>query len=146
MKKIVAVCALSLFSMVAGANELLLTSSSSKAGATQVSIDFVSDGQAVAFQYNIALPKGVSADQVDLRSCSADLPKQYVGECSVAKGQIIGFVVNDANVPFPAGVLPVGKIGIASAAKLRNLEVLKLEVVGSNAKTLKASVSVDPVK
>lgn len=141
MKSIFFGAALALCSFCAGASELLITPSLAKGGST-FSIDFVADGEAVAFQYNIALPKGVEADQVDLKACAIDLPSQYVGQCSVAKGQIIGIVANDNNEPFPAGVLPIGKVSI-SGASVRNLNVLKLEVAGADARVLPSSVSVE---
>lgn len=141
MKSIIFGAVLALCSFCAGANELLITPSMAKNGSS-FSIDFVADGEAVAFQYNIALPKGVAPDQVNLKSCASDLPAPYVGQCSVAKGQIIGFVANDTNEPFPAGVLPVGKISISGAA-FKRLNVLKLEVADGNARVLSSSVNVE---
>lgn len=102
-------------SFAAHADELVLTPGAGKGGVEQVSIDFVTNGDAVAFQFNIRLPKGVDASQVDLKSCVADLPKSHRGQCSVAKGQVIGLVANDDNSPFSAGVVPVGKISIKAA-------------------------------
>lgn len=141
MKTIFFGTVLALFSISAGANELLITPSMAKRGGSSFSIDFVSDGSAVALQYNIALPKGVAPEQVNLKSCAVDLPSQYVGQCSVAKNQIIGFVVNDSNEPFPAGLLPIGKVTI-SGADLGKLNVLKLEVADHNAKVLPSSVNI----
>ena len=120
----------------ASAEELIVTSVA-KAKGSVFSVDVVTDGAAVALQFNIRLPKGVSPDQVDLTKCVADLPKSHSGQCAVAKGQIIGLVYNDQNVPLPAGVVSIGKIGLNnSGAAKSKLSVAYFEVNDAAAREL----------
>lgn len=100
---------LSIVSSTAVADELLVTAGNAK-GRSSVALDFSTNGEAVAFQFNIKLPEGITADQVDLKSCVSELPKSHAGQCSVAKGEVIGLVYSDQNVKIPAGLVSVGHI------------------------------------
>lgn len=100
---------LSLMSQTAMSEELLVTSGNAK-GRSSVALDLSTNGEAVGFQFNIKLPEGISADQVDLKSCVADLPKSHAGQCSVAKGEVIGLVFSDQNAKIPAGLISIGRI------------------------------------
>lgn len=143
MKKyLTALAAALIFSSAAQANELLLTPSASKdARTTTFAVDYVSDGNAVAFQFTFPLPKGIKPEQVNLRGCAADLPKGFDGQCNVAKGHVIGLFANDQNIPFPAGVIPLGKIVIdgAVAKRLGGIEFLAGD---KDAKPIPSSVTV----
>ncbi len=128
------------------AEELLVTSVA-KAKGSVFSVDVMTEGAAVALQFNIALPKGVLPEQVDLSKCVADLPKSHKGQCSVAKGQIIGIVYNDQNVALPAGVVSIGKIGLNNgAAKSAKLSVAYFEVNDASARELPVSSRVSQEK
>lgn len=140
----VGVC-LAFFAFSAGADELLVTPSAAKAkGGAVYAIDFVSSGEAVALQFNIRLPKGINASKVDLSRCVADLPKSHTGQCSVAKGHIIGLVFNDTNEPFAPGMVSIGKISIdASLAKSqKGLQISEFLVSDSKAKPVSSTVTV----
>lgn len=124
------------------AEELVITTgAAAKAtGAGVIALDIMTEGNAAAIQFNIALPKGVLPEQVDLSQCVADLPKTHVGQCSVAKGQIIGIAYNDDGVSLPAGLVPVGKIRLkGSSIAKANLKVLNFVVSTSDAKELSAT-------
>lgn len=127
-------------SQAVNAEELIVTSVAKAAGSA-FSVDVATDGAAVALQFNIDLPKGVKADQVDLSRCVADLPKTHQGQCSVAKGQIIGIVYNDQNVALPSGVVPIGRIAINNSvvSKRAKLTVAYFEVNDASAKELVAT-------
>ena len=90
----------------------LVVASIAKAGKSVVSLDILTEGSAVAIQFNIDLPKGIDASQVDLSNCMADLPKTHKGQCNVAKGQIIGIAYNDDGVALPAGLVSIGHVAI----------------------------------
>lgn len=114
MKNVIIAGVLLATGSVASADELLMTSSA--AGRAQaISVDYVSSGSAVAFDFKIAVPGGEKA-KVDLSKCMADLPKSHVGQCSFVKGVVIGIAYNDSNAPLPAGVFKVGTIGIQGAS------------------------------
>ena len=122
------------------ADELMLTPSQEKGRTSQqYAIDFVTAGEAVAFQFNIILPKGVDAKQVNLESCLAELPKSHNGQCSVSNGKIIGLVANDTNTPFEAGIIPVGKISINSKSRFNSLKIEKFLVSDKEARPIQAS-------
>lgn len=145
---IFAAIALSVASFTVHADELILTANSmtkSKVSQQQFAIDFVTEGNAVAFQFNITLPKGVDASKVDLSSCVADLPKTHAGQCNVAKGQIIGMVYNETTTAFPAGVVPVGKIrinGMTKHARAGGVQIAQFLVSDSNAKPIDATFKI----
>lgn len=128
-------------SSVASSEELIVTAGTAKKGGS-IALDLVSDGSAVAFQFNIPLPKGIEASQVDLSRCVADLPKTHSGQCNVAKGQIIGLVYNDQNVALPKGVVPVGQIGLKGNLSRADLKVAYFEVNDASARALPAKTSV----
>lgn len=111
--KIGIAAALALCCFNVSAEELLLTAEKA-GGNSALSLDFVTEGQAVAFQFNIKLPKGVTAAQVDLKSCLSQLPKSHTGNCVLNEkiGEIIATVYNDQNVRLPAGVVSVGHISL----------------------------------
>jgi hypothetical protein len=106
----IALCAASV--SVAHADQLIF--SADKSGGSRVAaIDYVSNGDAVAFQFNINVPGGTEAS-VNLKSCVAALPKSHAGQCSFAKGQIIGIVYSDTNELLPKGVINVGTVSVQS--------------------------------
>lgn len=107
---IIALCAASV--SVAHADQLVF--SSEKSGGSRVAaIDYMSNGEAVAFQFNIAVPGGTDAS-VNLKSCVAALPKTHAGQCSFSKGQIIGIVYSDTNALLPKGIISVGTVSVQS--------------------------------
>ncbi len=114
MKRTLMVAALLAFSGAAMADQLLVTESA-KGASRAVGLDYVSSGNAVAFDFRIAVPGGESA-RVDLSKCMADLPKSHVGQCSFVKGMVVGLVYNDSNLPLPKGTLRVGSISINTAS------------------------------
>lgn len=127
------------------AEELVITTSATakaKAGVV-VALDMMTEGNTAAIQFNIALPKGITAEQVDLSQCVTDLPKTHRGECNVAKGQIIGIAYNDEGVTLPAGLVSIGKIRFNGKMSARaNLKVLNFVASTSDAKELSTATTV----
>lgn len=130
------------FACGAAADDLVITSSKSKQGSVY-SLDFSSNGQAVAFQFEMLLPKGTLANQVNLKQCLSELPGSHHGSCSVNAGKIIGFAYSDSNKLLPAGIVPVGKVVIGGNAK--GLKVSQFLVSDANAKPVESSVVSDDV-
>lgn len=144
MKKTLAILGMTcLVSFAAQADELLVTPSATKGKqiVTTYAVDLVSSGDAVGFQFTFPLPKGVKPEQVNVRGCAADLPSGYNGQCNVAKGHVVGLFANDQNIPFPTGIVPLGKIVIEGAHSNR-LDGVKFLVGDKNAKELPSSVTV----
>lgn len=132
--------ALSIASSSVFAEELIVTTGAAK-GRSSVALDFSTNGEAVGFQFNIDLPEGVSESQVDLKSCVADLPKTHAGQCSVAKGQIIGLVYSDQNAKLPSGLVSVGRISFGANVN-KALKVSEVLVSDANANPIRSSAKV----
>lgn len=131
-------------SSMAIADELVVTAGAAKKGGS-VALDLVTEGATVAFQFNLQLPKGVDASQVDLSRCVADLPKSHSGQCNVAKGQIIGLVYNDQNIALPKGIVSIGQIGLKGGLVRGGLTVSDFVASDASAKAVpvKTSISFD---
>lgn len=134
------------------AEELVVTAlPMAKMNKDVISIDVATQGETVAIQFNIELPKGVDASQVNLSRCMADLPKTHQGECSVAKGQIIGIAYNDDGIALPAGLVSIGKVeinaGMSARAKQnfsrsQNMRVAKFVAASADGTELNTSSTV----
>lgn len=128
------------------AEELIITTSSAKTAASQTfAVDIMTEGSAAAIQFNVALPKGIEASQVDLSQCMADLPKTHRGECNVAKGQVIGIAYNDEGVTLPSGLVSIGKIRIngPTHARAGNLKVVSFVASTFDAKELPVNSTIN---
>lgn len=112
MKRQFLFAALIALSGAASADQLLVTESA-KGSSRAVGVDYVSSGDAVAFDFKIAIPGGEKA-RVDLTKCVADLPKSHTGQCSFVKGMVVGLVYNDNNLALPKGTLSVGSITVST--------------------------------
>ncbi len=108
-----AVIGLALASSATFADELVVTQQE-KGGTHAIAIDYVSEGKAAAFEFRIEVPGGATA-KVSLEKCMEGLPKSHLGQCTFAKGHIIGLVYNDSNEPFPAGVHKIGRVYVSGA-------------------------------
>lgn len=94
-------------------NQLIAVPAMTK-GASVVSLDFVSNGEAAGFQFHIDV--GVSSDKnVDLSACTAAIPKNRSGSCGFKDGTVIGVVYSPDGTAIPAGVINVGKISVSGA-------------------------------
>lgn len=115
MKKIIITAAVGLLcSSAMAANDLMLTTAANRGGAAS-SIDLVSEGNVTMMQFRIDTG-ATEASQVDLSKCTASLPKSHKGECSFAKGVVLGLIYNDEGVTLPAGVINIGKITVKSGS------------------------------
>lgn len=140
IRVIAASLALAAMSTAAFADELLVTSENAK-GRSSVALDFATDGNAVGLQFNIKLPEGISASQVDTKSCVADLPKSHSGACRVTKSEIIGLVFSDENAKLPAGLVSVGRLSFNGSVQ-KNLEVSQILVSDADANPIRATTKV----
>mgnify|MGYP000157880257 CR=1 FL=1 len=113
MRKLISIIALSAASVSVAYADQLVFSADKAGGARAAAIDYVSNGDAVAFEFRINVPGGEAAS-VNLKSCVASLPKSHAGQCSFAKGQVIGIVYSDTNERLPKGIISVGKISVQS--------------------------------
>lgn len=141
------VVAVSMFACSAMADDLIITSAKSIKNNTH-SLDIVNSGQAVAFQFEMILPKGLSPKQVDLTQCLSELPRTHHGSCSITAGKIIGFAYSDSNKALPAGMVPVGRVVINGTSKARNSGALKISqflLSDANAQPIETSVIGDGV-
>jgi hypothetical protein len=129
-------------SSMVSAEELVVTAGAAKKGGSTIALDLVTEGSTVAFQFNIPLPKGIEASQVDLSRCVADLPKTHSGQCNVAKGQIIGLVYNDQNVALPKGIVSVGQIGLKGNIARGGITVSNFVANDASARELPAKTNV----
>lgn len=111
MRKILTVVALCVASVSVAHADQLVFSAEKNGGARVAALDYVSNGEAVAFDFKISVPGGADA-VVNLKSCVASLPKSHAGQCSFAKGQIIGMVYSDSNTPLPKGILSIGSVSV----------------------------------
>lgn len=135
-----AVSMLSLAS-VAGANELVVTDSASKKGGQQLALDFMNSGEATAFEFEVNVPKGVVPNT---SKCVSELPKSHVGAChfDAKNSKIVVMVYSNDNAALPAGIVPVGKISVDSAAK-GSIVASNLLVAGQSAQKLSSNISGD---
>lgn len=112
-----AAIALALVGSASAGNTVLLTDGQAKAGFRSAALDLDIADQASAFNFLVTLPKG--AKGVDTSRCLAGLPKSHVGKCVASKdGSKVAVVVYSAsNDALPTGLLQLGEIRYASAAK-----------------------------
>lgn len=102
----------------ANAAELVVTSQALK-GSRALGVDFVSDGRATAFQARIAIP-GAEVATTNTSKCLTALTKSHQGSCMVTKsGEVTVIVFSGTNAVLPAGVVPIGQIGVRSAASAK---------------------------
>lgn len=152
MKAYIAVIAIAAAatSFSTNAAELLLTSGASKSKesrsikgtrAESIALDFVSDGDTVGLQFNIPLPKNAKPEQVNIKSCTSEVPATYFSNCSIAKGHIIVQVANDDGTPIPAGLFPIGKISL-NGITAKDLGEFSLVAADKNAEAIPTSVRV----
>lgn len=114
MRKTILFAALVAVSGLAQADQLIVTGEKASKG-TAIALDYASDGKASGFQFRIAVPGGENA-KVDLSRCLKALPKSHAGQCSFAKGMVIGVAYSDNNELLPAGVLTLGTVAVKGAA------------------------------
>ena len=122
----------------ANAEQLLVTPS--RAGNSYVaSLDFVSTGKATGVEFHLAVPGlNSSKARVDVSRCASELPAGFAGQCSVAKGQVIGLIYSDSNALLPSGVVKFGTISVSGMeAKGKAAEPFKvISVLAADAKAV----------
>lgn len=114
--------------MAAGAqaNEILVTGAAAKGGAGgHVALDFVSDGNATAFEFEVPVPAGA---KVNTAKCLSELPATHTGGCKFNEknNAVVVIVYSNQNDALPGGVVPIGSLAVSGvqAAELRAEKVL----------------------
>jgi hypothetical protein len=104
-----------------GSNEVMVTQSSAKGGkpGSAFGLDFVSDGNAVAFEFTVAFPKGTNLRSVNLDKCVSQLPSSHTGKCLANEntGEVLVMVYSLSNAKLPAGIVSVGEIAMGAQSK-----------------------------
>lgn len=144
MRKLISLVALSVASVSVAHADQLVFSAEKAGGARVAALDYVSNGEAVAFEFRIDVPGGAAAS-VDLKSCVASLPKSHSGQCSFAKGQIIGLVYSDTNALLPKGIISIGKVSIQSKVA-GDLSVAMFNAVNAEGVSVESKVASSATK
>ena len=139
MRKLILVIALGAASMSVAHADQLVFSSEKSGGARVAALDYVSNGDAVAFDFKIDVPGGASAS-VNLKSCVAALPKSHAGQCSFVNGQIIGIVYSDMNERLPKGIISIGQVSVQSKAA-GDMSVKYFNAVNADGMAITSTVS-----
>jgi hypothetical protein len=124
------------FAGTVSASDTLILTGEKAGNGTAVALDFSSSGNATAVEFRIAVAEGESA-KVNLRNCLQSLPKTHGGQCTFAKGQVIGLVFSDSNELLPAGMLSFGSVGIGTKVQP---SLTLLTVVDAKGEKLQTSV------
>lgn len=125
----------------AASNELIATTdATSKRGTSSVlALDFLSSGDATAFEFEVKAPKGAI---VDTKYCVSELPPSHVGACQFNKdqGSVVVMVYSNSNTALPDGVISIGRLSFSGKTSGK-ATIEKLLVSSTEAKALDAKVS-----
>jgi len=141
MKKLFAVSALVLAFASASANQFVLTNgeASAKSAKQTFALDFVSNGDGTTLVVKVGIPETEKAT-VDLSSCGKGLPKGFIGQCNVARGQLIMLVTSEVDALLPKGQVSLGVFSVTySDGNARKLEITSTEVASPQAEELPSS-------
>jgi len=121
---------------------VLTTGQASKASASQsFSLDFISDGDGTTLVVKVGIPETDKAS-VNLAGCGKGLPSGFVGQCAVAKGNLIMIVSSDTNELLPKGAVSLGMFSVTYADKQpRQLSITSTEVSSPEATELQSSAA-----
>ena len=103
-----------------GSNEVLVTQSAAKGkGGKTFALDFVSDGNAIAFEFTLAFPQGTDLSKLAMGDCISQLPSTHTGKCIANEktGELLVIVYSPNNARLAPGIVSVGEVGISSMAK-----------------------------
>lgn len=141
MNKIILATALVICSTSASANKFVLTTSDAvtKGGAQSFALDFASNGDGTTLVVKVAIPDADIA-AVDLSGCGRGLPKGFLGQCNVAKGNLIMLVTSDTDALLPKGTISLGIFSVKYPDGMaRKLTVSSTEVASPDSKELPSS-------
>ena len=121
------------------ANELIATIDNAKNNTTKVALDFVSEGDATAFEFEVTIPKGA---KVDTTKCTSELPSTHSGACAFNEknGRVVVMVYSNSLTPLANGVSPIGSL-IISGKSSKNISVQNILVSDKNSSSLQARTS-----
>lgn len=139
MRKFISIVALCVGSVSVAHADQLVFSAEKSGGSRVAAIDYVSSGDATSFVFKINVPGGADA-VVNLKSCVAALPKSHAGQCSFAKGQIIGLVYSDTNENLPKGIISVGSVSVQSKVA-GDLSVAEFTAVNKDGISVESTVA-----
>lgn len=135
----VALAAVSFCAVASAENEVVVTGASAKSGGTALSLDVVSDGNAVAFNFAVDLP-GTSEKSVDLSACTSGLPKGWNAVCSMKGSQVRVAALGDLASPLPKGVVSVGQIRVNGLKGAASMSEVEFSDAGGSAISTKGSI------
>ena len=109
-------CTALLFGGSVSAGQLIVTpsSSSAKSGVASIALDVVTDGNAAGFNFFVRTGE-LKRGSVDLSKCVSELPKGFVGTCAQRADGVGVIAYSESNGTLPAGMTPVGSLGIPAA-------------------------------
>ena len=141
MKKLFAVSVLVLACASASANQFILTKgeASVKGGNQSFALDFVSNGDGTTLVAKVGIPDADNA-VVNLKGCGKGLPAGFMGQCNVARGELIVLVTSDTNALLPKGQVSLGVFSVNySDGKARALAITSTEVASPKGEDLPTS-------
>lgn len=119
-------------------NSLLAVSGKAKS-ADMISLDIMSDGTAMGFQFSIPVQSSSrsSVKGMDLSKCLSDLPKTHTGGCAYRpeKNDVVVIVYSLENTLLPAGVVGIGSIRVPGVLA-KSLDTIKPTFVSPSGKQL----------
>jgi hypothetical protein len=100
-------------------NQVLVTQATDKNKGNRYGLDFVSDGNAIAFEFTLAFPKGTRLGSMDISKCVSQLPSSHTGKCMINENtsELLVLVYSMSNAKLPAGVVTVGDVGLGAGSK-----------------------------
>jgi len=97
-----------------------------------IGLDLVSDGTVSGFDFKVRIP-GLDIKSANLKTCAAELPKGFTGQCSAVGDMVYVIASGDAlNSVLPAGMIPVGKIYLRTKIESASRPTGTVEVVEAN--------------
>ncbi len=113
-------------------DQVLLSSAGSKSGSA-ISIDLMTSGSAVGFNFIINVPADV---EVDTSACLKYLPKSFTGRCAFKDSEVRVIAFSEQNVAMKAGANQIGLIRLFGLNDAKALQVRNVEIVNSEAKSI----------
>jgi hypothetical protein len=111
-------------------SEVLVTQSSQKGKASSYGLDFVSDGNAIAFEFTVQFPEGADMSKVSIANCASQLPASHTGKClaNPKTRELLVMVYSMNNAKLPAGIVSVGNVSYSGMLKSQPTVVKALAV------------------
>lgn len=108
-------------------------------GHSAISLDVVSSGKTVAFNFAVSVPAGA---KVDTSKCLASLPKTHKGRCEFVDGEVRVIAYSESISPIPAGVMQIGTVKILGGEPGFKYSASRVELSDSKGEALSTSALV----